>query len=281
MGAVLSQNAAKYAIIDFGSAAESWGEYRQKVKIGQRAGHGVGFPRFKRRKHEQGFRADNGPDTVKVDGEIVILPKIGRVAMVEELRFNGSIRDETVNRTAGTWFARFCVEDGQEPPAVKAGSTIGVDVGAMATCSDGKAIQNPKALSSALKQLRRIDKAIARSRNVHGKSNHSNRRRAAVRQAAQVARSGSERTERPSSQGDDSDSQVGGPSGGGDAERGGHDAGPPGGQSYCRCWDVQFSLHAGGQNRLVRRRVRESGPMVCIIQAVLAPRLAEWRPNPL
>ena len=177
-GTLLSQNAAKYAIVDFGQAAESWGEYRRKKKSGQRLGRRVGFPRFKRRKHEQGFRADNGPCTVKVDGKTAILPKIGRVAMVEELRFIGSIREVTINRTAGTWFACFCIEDGQEPPPVKAGPTVGVDVGVgvMATCSDGTVVENPKALASALRRLRRVDKAIARSRNVHGKSNHSNRR---------------------------------------------------------------------------------------------------------
>ena len=71
-------NKVKYAIIDLGQAAEGWGEYRRKVKDGQRPGRRVGFPRFKRRKHEQGFRADNGPDTVRVDGKVVILPKIGR-----------------------------------------------------------------------------------------------------------------------------------------------------------------------------------------------------------
>ena len=109
----LSQNPAKYAIIDFGTAAEHWGEYRRSVKVGQRSGRRVGFPRFKRRKHEQGFRADNGPDTVRVDGKTVVLPKIGCVAMVEELRFRGSIREVTINRTAGTWFASFAVEDGQ------------------------------------------------------------------------------------------------------------------------------------------------------------------------
>ena len=177
-GGELSQNAAKYAIMDLGQAAEGWGKYRRKVKAGQRPGRRVGFPRFKRRKHEQGFRADNGPDTVRVDGKVVILPKIGRVEMVEELRFSGSIREVTVNRTAGTWSASFCVEDGQKPPPVKDGPTIGVDVGVgtMATCSDGTTVDNPKALATSLKQLRQVDKAIARSRNVHGKSNFSNRR---------------------------------------------------------------------------------------------------------
>ena len=82
----------------------------------------------------------------------VVLPKIGRVAMVEYLRFHGSIREVTINRTAGTWFACFCVEDGEEPPPMKDGPTIGVDVGvgAMAVCSDGKTVENPKALASGL-----------------------------------------------------------------------------------------------------------------------------------
>ena len=177
-GEKLSQNAAKYAIIDFGQAATVWGLYRQKVKAGQRPGRREGFPRFKRRKHEQGFRADNGPDTVWVDGKEVVLPKIGRVAMVEHLRFHGSIREVTVNRTAGVWFACFCVEDGQEAPPVKDGPVVGVDVGVdtMAVCSDGTIVDNPKALSGALKRLRRLDRAIARSRNVHGRSSHSDRR---------------------------------------------------------------------------------------------------------
>ena len=177
-GRELSQNAAKYAIIDLGQAAVRWGEYRRKVKAGQRTGRRVGFPRFKRRKHGQGFRADNGPGTVKVDGKMVILPKMGRVAMVEELRFRGSIREVTINRTAGTWFACFCVEDGQELPPLKDGPTVGVDVGVgtMAVCSDGMTVANPKALAAGLKRLRRVDKAISRSREVHGRNVHSHRR---------------------------------------------------------------------------------------------------------
>ena len=84
------------------------------------------FSRFKRRKHERGLRADNGPDTVKVDGRVVMLPKIGPVAMEEELRLVGSIREVTINRTAGVWSACFCIEDGQKVPPVKGGPSIGV-----------------------------------------------------------------------------------------------------------------------------------------------------------
>ena len=176
--AALSQNAAKYAIIDFGQAAASWGDYRRRVKAGRRDGRRAGFPRFKRRRHEQGFRGDNSPDTVRVDGKAVVLPKIGRVAMVESLRFAGSIREVTVNRTAGTWFAAFAIEDGQAVPPLKPGPAIGVDVGVgtLAVCSDGTTVENPKALAAASRRLRRLDKAIARSRNVHGRGSQSNRR---------------------------------------------------------------------------------------------------------
>ena len=177
-GKDLSQNAAKYGVIDFGQAAEAWGTYRKAVKAGKRPSRRRGFPRFKRRKHEQGFRADNGPDTVRVDGKAVMLPKIGCVEMAEHLRFSGSIRKVTVNRTPGTWFACFAMEDGQPAPPVKEGPTIGVDVGVgtLAVCSNGLAVANPKALKAGLQRLRQVDKAIARSRNVHGKSSHSKRR---------------------------------------------------------------------------------------------------------
>ena len=175
---VFLQNAAKYAIIDFGQAAASWGASRKRLKAGQRPGCRLGFSRFKRRRHEQGFRADNGPDTVRTDGRTVLLPKVGWVAMVEDLRFTGSIREVTVNRTADVWFACFCIEDGQAAPPVTKGPTIGVDVGVgtMAVCSDGTVVANPRALTRGLRGLRQVDRAIARSRNVHGKANPSNRR---------------------------------------------------------------------------------------------------------
>ena len=176
--AELSQNAAKYAIIDFGQGATTWGAYRKRLRAGEKPSRRVGFPRFKRRKHEQGFRADNGPDTVRVDGKAVLLPKIGWVAMVEQVRFSGSIREVTINRTAGRWFACFAVETGEEPPPVKDGDTVGVDVGVgtLAVCSNGLRVENPRALNTGLRRLRRVDQAIARSRNVHGGGNPSNRR---------------------------------------------------------------------------------------------------------
>ena len=63
-------------------------------------------------------------------------------------------------------------------PPVKDGPTIGVDVGVgrLGVCSDGTVVENPKALGTVLKRLRKIDKSIARSKNVHGRARSSNRR---------------------------------------------------------------------------------------------------------
>ena len=161
----LSQNAAKYAIIDVGQAISNWREYGRKRKQGISCRR-IGFPRFKRRKHEEGFRADNGPDTVRVDGKGATLPKIGTVALVEHLRFTGRICEVTVNRTAGQWFASFSIDTGEPPPPLKDGPTTGGDGGIakLAGCSEGTVVETPSALGPALKQLRKLDKAIVRSK---------------------------------------------------------------------------------------------------------------------
>ena len=88
---------------------------------------------------------------------------------MESPRFADSIREVTINRTAGTSFAAFAIEDGQAIPAVKPSPTIGmdVDVDALAVRSDGTTVENPKVLAAAARRLMRLDKANARSQNVH------------------------------------------------------------------------------------------------------------------
>ena len=175
--AELSQNASKYAIIELGQAIGAFGMYQMAIKAGRKVRH-VGFPRFRKRTSASGFRADNGPGTVSLDGKSIQLPKIGRFRTREALRFDGEIAEVTVKREAGRWFACVAVKTTESPPPPRPGETIGVDVGVktLAVCSDGTVYQNPKALRKTLGRLRRLDKSIARSRKTHGKTHHSNRR---------------------------------------------------------------------------------------------------------
>ena len=165
----LSQNAGKNAIHDLDTGIEKWLD----DKLSNRK------PKKRKRSHGQSYRADNGPGTVCVDKRRVKLPKVGWLTMREALRFDGSIRTATITKEAGRWFVCLSVKVADSlPPKRKIGSIIGIDVGVktLAVTSDGDFIENPKPLVTHQKKLRKVDKAIARSRNMHGKNKRSNRR---------------------------------------------------------------------------------------------------------
>ena len=86
--------------------------------------------------------------------------------MCEAPRFEGSIRECTIKRDGGRWFACFAVRyvDARAEPSAER-DAIGVDVGvkALATLLDGTACPNPRPLAGALRKLRRCDEAIAQS----------------------------------------------------------------------------------------------------------------------
>ena len=107
------------------------------------------------------------------------MPGFGWVRMREELRFAGAIVAGSLHREADRWFASCQVDTGIAPQSLRAGPAVGIDVGikTLATLFEGTVYANPRALQTALAKLWRVDKAIARSRKVHGarESQHRNR----------------------------------------------------------------------------------------------------------
>ena len=165
----LSQNASKNAIHDLDFAIKRWQDKKSPAR----------FPKHRKRSGKRAFQADNGPGTVKVDGKKVYLPKIGWVKMAERLRFPGEIVKATVTKTHDRWFVCLSVDTGEAVPDKRSGEPIGIDMGikTLATYSDGITIDNPKgSIDTQYRKLRRVDKAIARSKHVHGKNQRSNRR---------------------------------------------------------------------------------------------------------
>ena len=173
----LSQIAAKNAIIHTGDGLKKWGAYCRARKAGQPARR-VGFPKYRKRGRHMSYTASNGRNTVRPDGRRVHLPKVGAVRMRESLRFDGDITEVTISLCGGRWYAAFTVDTGKPEPVKREGETVGIDMGltVLATPSDGDPIENPKALAAEIAKLRTLDKAIARSRNVHGKHRPSQRR---------------------------------------------------------------------------------------------------------
>ena len=78
--AALSQNAAKYALIDLADAWDRFWRERSEAKDCSRSVRPqYRPPRFHSRKRGMAFRADNGPDTVRCAGRTIHLPKIGPI----------------------------------------------------------------------------------------------------------------------------------------------------------------------------------------------------------
>ena len=176
----LSQAASKNAVIHMGKGLSAWGAACKARKHG-RPHRKTGFPPYRKRHRKMTYTAFNGRNTVKVDGCRIRLPVVGWVRMQEDLRFAGDIGEGTVSKAGKCWFASVQVHTDDEPAPPQPGPDMGVDMGVktLATVWDGQettTVANPATLSGALKSLRRLDKAIARSRNTHGKSQPSNRR---------------------------------------------------------------------------------------------------------
>ena len=95
------------------------------------------------------------------------------------------ILSATVCEEAGRWFVSIRVEEEVPDPAPASGDPIGIDLGikTLAQCSDGIAIENPKALRSKLKQLKRLHRRLTRR-----KKGGKNREKARIRLSHMYAR---------------------------------------------------------------------------------------------
>ncbi len=160
----------------FAHLAKAWERFFADLKAGKEA-HA---PRFKKKgRCRDSFYVAN--DTFRLDGKTIRLPKIGEVAMTEELRFKGKILGATVSRTADRWFVAIQVEvpDVQFYRRRTAHDVNGIDLGvtAAATISNGEAIEAPKPLNAALRRLkirsRRLSRKLEAAKEMAGFGRHA------------------------------------------------------------------------------------------------------------
>jgi putative transposase len=160
----------------FAYLAKAWERFFTDLKAGKEA-HA---PRFKKKgRCRDSFYVAN--DKFRLDGKTIRLPKIGDVAMTEELRFKGKILGATVSRTADRWFVAIQVEvpDVQFYRRRTSHEVNGIDLGikAAATISNGEAIEAPKPLNAALRRLkirsRRLSRKLQAAKEMAGFGRHA------------------------------------------------------------------------------------------------------------
>jgi len=143
----------------------------------------VGFPRFKSKKHGLGgFRLTGA---IHVFEKAIQLPRLGLLRLKERGYLPASgvhILSATLSEKAGHWFVSLQVEMEIPDPVVAEKPVVGVDLGInrMAQVSDGTYFENPRALKSALTNLKRIQRVV--SRRQKGSAN----RRKVVKQLAKA-----------------------------------------------------------------------------------------------
>jgi putative transposase len=160
----------------FAHLAKAWERFFTDLKAGKEA-HA---PRFKKKgRCRDSFYVAN--DKFRLDGKTIRLPKIGDVAMTEELRFKGKILGATVSRTADRWFVAIQVEvpDAQCYRRRTSHEVNGIDLGvkAAATISSGEVIEAPKPLNAALRRLkirgRRLSRKLQAAKEMAGFGRHA------------------------------------------------------------------------------------------------------------
>src|SRR5436305_3782001 len=147
-----------------------------------------GYLKFKSKKRGIGsFRLTGA---LHIFERAVQLPRLGKLRLKETGYIPTSgvkILSATVSEQAGRWFVSVQLEEEQTGPTLATGTAIGVDLGikTLATLSDGSVIENPKALRSNLKKLKRLSRR--HSRKQKGSRNRRKTTRKLARLHARIA----------------------------------------------------------------------------------------------
>ena len=144
----------------------------RRVKAGEKAG----YPRFQGQNRYHSFTYGEYANGARLDGGVLSLSKIGRVALRLHRPLEGTPKTVTISREADGWFA--CISCTEVPcqPLPLTGQETGIDVGlkAFLTLADGSQIANPR-------HERKAEKALAKAeRRKDRRKKGSKRRRKAV-----------------------------------------------------------------------------------------------------
>lgn len=128
-----------------------------------KAGQTPGFPRFRSWKQYDSFSLQ-GP--AKIDGDRVVLPRLGPVKFKRYRPIQGNILDVVVRREGDRWFVCFQCDMGAAPAKAEPVTAVGIDVGltSLVTLSTGEAIENPRHYRDVEAILRRRQQALARKK---------------------------------------------------------------------------------------------------------------------
>ncbi|MCF4969249.1 IS200/IS605 family element RNA-guided endonuclease TnpB [Nostoc sp. CMAA1605] len=145
------------------------------------------YPNFKKKGQKQSIRF---PQQVKLDGEYLTLPKLGKVYCKVSRLPEGKLKSVTVSLTPSNEYYAACLyDDGKDKPTSSSeGKAIGVDMGIhhYAITSDGNKHGNPKYYRKYEVKLTKKQKQLSRKQK--GSNNRNKVRRKVARVHNKITR---------------------------------------------------------------------------------------------
>jgi putative transposase len=147
-----------------------------------RRGEKSGFPRFKPATRYTSFTYKEVGNGTRLDNGILVLSKIGRLAVHWSRPLEGTPKTVTISREADGWYVCFSCADVPLRPLPLTGQATGIDLGieAFATLSNGTRIFNPGWYRKSERRLKTAQRRVSRRKR------GSARRRKAVTLLARV-----------------------------------------------------------------------------------------------
>jgi putative transposase len=175
-----------YARLNFSSAQatmrrleKSFANFFRRVKTGEKPG----YPRFKGRDFFNSIEFPSYGDGIRLNDTKLRVQHVGMIRVKLHRPIEGEVKTVTLKREAGKWYAVFSCDLGDVLVTPSLLPPVGIDVGlkSFLSKSDGsKPEPNPRYQKTALPELRRKGRAVARKRK-GGKN-----RRKAVKKLAKI-----------------------------------------------------------------------------------------------
>lgn len=136
-----------------------------------------GRPKFKSKRNlVQSFTTKCVNGNISIEGNMIKLPKLGRLKFKDSRSIEGTIKTATVTKSpSGKYFISLTAET-EIMPLPKLNTKVGIDVGIkeFAVCSNGLRIPNPKHYQKKQQRLAFLQKALARKKR--GSRNYEKQR---------------------------------------------------------------------------------------------------------
>ncbi len=121
------------------------------------------FPKFKSIKcTPHAFRF---PQEAKISGQVVVLPKIGKVKAIIHREAEGAVKSATVKQEAnGAWYVVFVAHVELPDFPATSDTPVGIDVGleSFVTLSTGEKVKPPKFYRKGERKLKRLSRQLSR-----------------------------------------------------------------------------------------------------------------------